>query len=86
MVEGSHKQTYGRNVSLQLKNIYLIEDYMDTTKKGFSKTLNMILGEWDIMKEELIKAQNAVDKYKQEKYYPDSFKKEVGEGDKNTAK
>ena len=75
MPSGSHKQTYGRNVSLQLKNIYLIEDYMDTTKKGFSKTLNAILSEWDMMKEELIRLKDKVENYKTDKYFPESFKK-----------
>jgi hypothetical protein len=83
MPRDSHKQTYGRNVSLQLKNIYLIEDYMDTTKKGFSKTLNAILGEWDMMKEELIRLKDKVENYKKDKYFPESFKKEANIDGKN---
>lgn len=37
----------GKNVSLLQSNIYLIQEYMLKTRKGFSKTLNVILKEWD---------------------------------------
>lgn len=37
----------GKNVSLLQSNIYLVQDYMQKTKRGFSKTLNIMLQEWD---------------------------------------
>jgi hypothetical protein len=37
----------GKNVSLKLSNLTLIQDYMNKTRKGFSKTLNIMLKEWD---------------------------------------
>ena len=38
---------FGKNVSLSMKNIEMINDYMQKTRKGFSKTLNLILKEWE---------------------------------------
>jgi hypothetical protein len=37
----------GKNVSLLQSNIYLVQEYMSKTRVGFSKTLNIILKEWD---------------------------------------
>ena len=37
----------GKNVGLKLRNLVLIQQYMFKTKRNFSKTLNIIIEEWD---------------------------------------
>ena len=37
----------GKNVGLKLQNLVLVQQYMFKTKRNFSKTLNIIIEEWD---------------------------------------
>jgi hypothetical protein len=37
----------GKNVSLSLRHMNAIQDYQVKTRRGFSKTLNIILAEWE---------------------------------------
>lgn len=66
----------GKNVSLRRSTIYIIEDYMEVTGKGFSKTLNRIIYEWDVLKAENKRMKEREEKFKREKYYPSNFNKE----------
>jgi len=45
----------GKNVGLKLRNVLLIQQYMNKTKRNFSKTLNIIIEEWDHFSLELEK-------------------------------
>jgi len=38
---------FSKNVTLQGQNIELVQQYMYKTRKNFSATLNIIIGEWD---------------------------------------
>lgn len=37
----------GKNVGLKLQNLVLVQQYMFKTRRNFSKTLNIIIEEWD---------------------------------------
>jgi hypothetical protein len=37
----------GKNVTLQLDNIQIVQGYMNRTRRNFSQTLNIIISEWD---------------------------------------
>jgi len=66
----------GKNVSLRRSTIYIIEDYMEQTGKGFSKTLNRIIYEWDRLRVEVARLREREEKIVREQYYPKNFKKD----------
>ena len=51
----------GKNVGLKMSNLRTIQEYQLKTRKGFSKTLNIIIEEWDKITIEFAKI-----KYKEE--------------------
>jgi len=49
-------ETYvGKNVSLKLKNLGVVAGYQNKTRRNFSRTLNIIIEEWDKFSLELQK-------------------------------
>ena len=47
----------GKNVTLSLKNVEIIRGYMNKTRRNFSKTLNIIIQQWDSISLEIMKIQ-----------------------------
>lgn len=66
----SSQKKFGRNVSLSLENINMIDGYMQRTRKGFSATLNLILMEWNKYKDLADYLNEEEEKVVSKKYYP----------------
>jgi len=38
---------FGKNVSLKIKNIEIVQGFMHKTRRNFSQTVNIIIEQWD---------------------------------------
>lgn len=68
---------FGKNVSLSSTNINRIEEHMIKTHRGFSRTLNLILNEWNSYKNLAEDLSKQHEKEVAKEYYPEEKKKEV---------
>ena len=67
----------GKNVGFKLQNLLLVQQYMNKTKRSFSKTLNIILEEWDRFSLEIEKMKHAIENEKIDTYVADITKGKV---------
>jgi predicted transcriptional regulator YdeE len=47
----------GKQVSIDLSNLYIVQGYQNRTRKNFSRTLNEIIKQWDTFSVQINKIQ-----------------------------
>ena len=52
---------FGKNVSLKIKNIEVVQGFMHKTRRNFSQTMNIIIEQWDNYSVALQKLQEEQD-------------------------
>ena len=67
----------GKNCGFKMQNMILVQQYMHKTKRSFSKTLNIILEEWDRYSLEIAKLKRQAENQKMDEYAADIKKAEV---------
>lgn len=67
----------GKNVGLKMSNLIIIQQYSNKTKQNFSKTLNIIIEEWDKLSVELMKMKRNIDDQNANNYLQESRKATV---------
>lgn len=70
-------QHYGKNVTLTLEAIEVVNGYMNRTRKNFSQTLDIIVKEWDNISVQLEKVRKEKELKQNLQYLDDISKAKV---------